>query len=153
MDTNTGLSALKATGAAGHPLGKNPGDVWHCSTASYHGAHFATFPTSLITPALKATCPEKVCTSCGLPWRRALQRHDHDRLLPTGPLQAACLCDTDSRPGVVLDPFMGSGTVALAAEQHRRDWVGIEINPIYAALTQQRLTEWRDKNATAGEAT
>lgn len=40
---------------------------------------------------------------------------------------------------VVLDPFMGSGTTALAALQTGRVFVGYEINPAYVALAQQRL--------------
>jgi len=39
----------------------------------------------------------------------------------------------------VLDPFMGSGTVAVVAEQHGRDWLGIELNPDFAALADERL--------------
>ena len=32
----------------------------------------------------------------------------------------------------MLDPFLGAGTTALAAEQLGRDWVGVEINPDFA---------------------
>jgi len=45
-----------------------------------------------------------------------------------------------SRPGdIVLDPFIGSGTVALVAIQHARHWLGIELNPEYIALAQKRI--------------
>lgn len=45
-----------------------------------------------------------------------------------------------SRPGdFVLDPFFGSGTVGLAAEQLGRSYVGIELNPEYVALAADRL--------------
>jgi DNA modification methylase len=40
---------------------------------------------------------------------------------------------------IVLDPFMGSGTTALACEQLGRKWVGCEINPEYKALQDERL--------------
>lgn len=40
---------------------------------------------------------------------------------------------------VVLDPFLGSGTVALAARNLRRHYIGIEINSEYVAIAQQRL--------------
>lgn len=43
IDLNQGLAGMKAGGRESHPLGKNPGDVWIIPTASYHGAHFATF--------------------------------------------------------------------------------------------------------------
>ncbi len=41
---------------------------------------------------------------------------------------------------VVLDPFMGSGTTALAALQTGRRFIGYEISPEYRALAQRRLT-------------
>ncbi len=40
---------------------------------------------------------------------------------------------------LVLDPFMGSGTTAVAAKQLGRDYVGIEIVPQYVAESQRRL--------------
>lgn len=45
-----------------------------------------------------------------------------------------------TRPGdFVLDPFFGSGTVGLAAQQLGRSYVGIELNPEYVALAADRL--------------
>jgi DNA modification methylase len=45
-----------------------------------------------------------------------------------------------SRPGdIVLDPFMGTGTVALVAIKYYRDYLGIEINPEYVRLAQERI--------------
>ncbi len=40
---------------------------------------------------------------------------------------------------VVLDPFLGSGTTALAAHNLKRRYIGIEINPEYVAIAHQRL--------------
>ncbi len=56
-DGDDGLRALKARGKVGHPLGKNPGDVWHSATAHYKGAHFATYPESLVRRIIRAGCP------------------------------------------------------------------------------------------------
>lgn len=47
----------------------------------------------------------------------------------------------DYRPGVVLDPFMGSGTTALVARNHGRHAVGIELNPEYADMIARRLQQ------------
>ena len=146
VDLNRGLAALKAAGREHHPLGKNPGDVWMQASGHYRGAHFATFPKELVRRPLLATCPEQVCAVCSLPWQRSLQRL-HERRLATGALRPACGCHVNgnavSQPGVVLDPFMGSGTVALAAEHYGRDWVGIELNPSYASLAECRIAKQR----------
>jgi DNA modification methylase len=143
VDLNQGLAAMKAAGRDTHPLGKNPGDVWTMPTANYRGAHFATFPLELIRRPLLATCPERVCVRCGAPWEHA-EREIDGRMLSIGGLQPACTCRADWRPGVVLDPFMGAGTVAVAAEAHGRDWLGIELNPAYAALAERRIARHRD---------
>jgi site-specific DNA-methyltransferase (adenine-specific) len=42
---------------------------------------------------------------------------------------------------VVLDPFMGSGTTAVAAVQHGRRYVGFEIDESYFQLAQKRVAE------------
>jgi hypothetical protein len=41
--------------------------------------------------------------------------------------------------GVVFDPFLGSGTVALAAENLNRNWLGCEISEHYADMARKRL--------------
>ncbi|MBU1001635.1 MAG: site-specific DNA-methyltransferase [Proteobacteria bacterium] len=41
--------------------------------------------------------------------------------------------------GVVLDPFMGSGTVGLVSAKLGRHYVGIELNPEYAAMATERI--------------
>jgi site-specific DNA-methyltransferase (adenine-specific) len=47
-----------------------------------------------------------------------------------------------TQPGdLVLDPFVGSGTTALAAVQLARNYVGIDVNPEYIALAQGRISE------------
>lgn len=44
--------------------------------------------------------------------------------------------------GVVLDPFMGAGTTGLAALKHGRRFVGIELNPEYAKMADDRIREY-----------
>jgi len=49
---------------------------------------------------------------------------------------------TSSNPGdIVLDPFLGSGTTAVAAKQLGRRWIGIEINPDYCKIAEDRLRQ------------
>lgn len=138
--SNRSLAELNDRGQVGHPLGKNPGDVWETGTAAFRGAHFATFPISLLERPLLGSCPEKVCAGCGKPWQREPMRKLGE-LAVRGELRKDCECDRGWRPGLVLDPFLGSGTVALAAIDHDRDWLGIELNPDYAALAQRRIDD------------
>lgn len=42
--------------------------------------------------------------------------------------------------GVVLDPFMGSGTTAVASARHGRRFIGYEINESYCAIARERVT-------------
>ncbi len=141
VDRNRGLDRMKRRGASSHPLGKSPGDVWTIATANYRGAHFATYPLPLAERAVLAGCPERVCRRCLTPWQRAKKRDrgGSERLLRTGALRPTCQCDSGWQPGLVLDPFLGAGTTAIAAGRHRRDWLGIELNPAYAAQAVERI--------------
>lgn len=134
-----GLAAMVREGRSGHPLGKNPGDVWQVGSASYRGGHFATFPPGLIRRPILATCPPRVCTQCARPWRRSTRRvvvkDGHSEPRPFVP----CGCGAPTRRGLVLDPFFGTGTVAAVAKEHGRDWLGIELNPAYKPLAETRL--------------
>lgn len=42
---------------------------------------------------------------------------------------------------LVLDPFMGSGSTAVAAKRLKRKYIGFEINPDYVAVAEKRLAE------------
>jgi adenine-specific DNA-methyltransferase len=55
------------------------------------------------------------------------------------------LIEAFSKPGeIVLDPFIGSGTTAVAAKHLGRRYIGIDIEPKYAAQAQERVrTEGR----------
>jgi site-specific DNA-methyltransferase (adenine-specific) len=157
--SNSGLQRFRPPGVPGHLLGKNPGDVWSLPSSHFKGAHFATFPEALVRRPILATCPLRVCTSCDTPWqrqpgktvvlgqRRPAGGDSHVRRYPSrwrvlhqpGPLAAGCKCEAATRPGFVLDPFFGTGTVGVVAEHLGRHWLGIELNPIYAELAWQRL--------------
>jgi site-specific DNA-methyltransferase (adenine-specific) len=142
-DDATGLSKMHAEGRTGHPLGKNPGDVWRLPAGNYRG-HHATFPVTLAERAIRAGCPETRCTVCRLPWRRPVSRvvvEGLGQVASRGALRARCGCDAPGEPGLVLDPFFGSGSTGVAAQQLRRDWLGIELNPMYAELAAKRLAD------------
>jgi len=119
------LGGLRA-GPGRHPLGKNPGDIMKVATRGFKGAHFATFPPELVRRPILAACPAVVCTACG-----------RGQKVGTGTLP--CDCKAPARRGIVADPFFGTGTVGLVAQELGRDWLGIELNPAYARLAEERL--------------
>lgn len=136
-DGDAGLTRLHAAGLRGHPLGKNIGDVWQLAVSRYRGAHFATFPTTLSDRLVLAGTPRMRCPACRAPWvqhliRTATEAHRQ-------PPRPTCGCQQRPEPGIVLDPFIGSGTTALSARRLGRDWLGIELNPEYIALATARL--------------
>lgn len=144
QDKNCGLAKLKAEGRVGNARGKNPGDVWTVATATDRLGHQATFPESLIERPILSTCPERICVQCDSAWTRqtrikTVQTNEGVRhIREVGELER-CDCFAPTRPGVVLDPFMGTGTTAVVAERLNRDWLGIELNPGFATLAEQRL--------------
>lgn len=67
-------------------------------------------------------------------------RHNHLAAFPPKLIEPCILAG--SRPGdLVLDPFSGSGTVAETANRLGRRWIGIELNPAFADLHEQRTVQ------------
>lgn len=46
---------------------------------------------------------------------------------------------------IILDPFMGSGTTALAAKMNKRKFIGIDISPEYCKMAEKRLSQFQAK--------
>ena len=63
-------------------------------------------------------------------------------------LVADALKDCSRRGGIVLDPFMGSGTTLIAAERTGRRACGIEIDPAYVDVAVRRWQSFTGKWAT-----
>ena len=64
------------------------------------------------------------------------ERHPTEK--PLGAMEL--LVDAFSKPGeIVLDPFVGSGTTAVAAKNLCRRYIGIDIEPVYAQQAQERV--------------
>lgn len=57
------------------------------------------------------------------------------------PVELAARCIGAGCPpdGMVLDPFIGSGTTAIAAHRLGRSCIGIELNPAYAEIARNRI--------------
>ena len=52
-----------------------------------------------------------------------------------------CGCGAGFESGVVLDPFMGSGTTAIVALALNRHFIGIELNPDYVQMARRRISQ------------
>lgn len=135
----------------------------------YSEAHFAVFPEKLVEPLIMAGTSEKgCCPRCGKPWERILEREGTNKSNEEGikkmeakgvPRQKANLyvtqkrgtsrtigwqpscgcCQIEPEPCVVLDPFIGSGTVGKVAKRLKRDWLGIDLG--YEKLSEKRIEQ------------
>lgn len=123
---------------------------------------------ALPTRLIKAMCPERVCTVCGVPSERITERTPSDRRLGgTAACEESaygsaggrgsgvryepdietigwtdCECSDDGthwRTGRVLDPFAGSGTTLVAAHNESRDAIGIDLDDRNVAMVEDRL--------------
>lgn len=146
-----------------NPEGRNKRCVWSISTKPCKDAHFATFPPELIETPIKAGCPEAVCAKCGTPrfpiYKNTMKQHSIGatsgaywktrnfkgdntvRNMSRKVGYTDCGCNAGWRAGIVLDPFIGSGTTAVTAQNLGRDFIGIELNPEYVQIAERRLAE------------
>jgi DNA modification methylase len=180
--------------------GANPGDVWSINPERNMGRHLAPFPAEIVSRAILLACPKSVCSACGRPRerivertmeldpsrpqaRRAMEIAEEAGLTPehiaavqaTGISDAgkalkvqsgtgrnatqvkrlaaeakkvlggyfreftfakrtttgwtSCECDAPQIPGVVLDPFAGTGTTLRVARQLGRSTFGVDLDP------------------------
>ena len=76
------------------------------------------------------------------------EREDHPTQKPLEIIERMVLASCPEG-GVVLDPFMGSGTTAEAAVRHGRRFVGFELNPDYFKIVERRVAEAQSGNGGA----
>jgi len=55
------------------------------------------------------------------------------------PAELAQRCIQSTTAKIVLDPFIGSGSTAIAAEGLKRNWIGIDISKDYCKLARERI--------------
>ena len=70
--------------------------------------------------------------------RQHAERVDHPTQKPLEIVERMVLASCPPG-GRVLDPFMGSGTTAVACARQRREFVGYEINASYCAIARERV--------------
>lgn len=132
-----------------HPMGRNRRSWWPISNEPGFDGHHAAFPTELVRPCVLAGTPEKGrCRKCDSPIIRLYGEEEENKQLTVG-WGRSCKCDTDDKtpwhldavPSTVLDPFCGSGTTGLVALRCGRNFVGIELNPEFAASARKRIAQ------------
>lgn len=153
-------------------LGRNKRSVWTIATKPFPDAHFATFPPDLVEPCIRAGTAAANCSECGAPWRRitsteyvkspkhgsgsvvgrkeASGQNNFDgagmprlnKQVTTLGFEPTCPHGAPPSSALVLDPFAGASTTGLVATQLGRDFVGVELNPEYVALGEERIRRW-----------
>ena len=118
---------------------------------------------------LAGTSKKGVCPECGKAWVKVVEKtwtkqeqspktkaqdiegnpmyrdgHHNDGLPHKGASkilywQPTCKCNKEPIPSVVLDPFIGSGTVAVVAKKLGRNYLGIELNKKYIEMANKRI--------------
>ena len=68
-----------------------------------------------------------------------LRANNHPTVKPIALMEYLCKLTKTPTGGVVLDPFMGSGTTGLACQNTGRDFIGIEKEPEYVKIAEARL--------------
>ena len=66
--------------------------------------------------------------------------NDHPAAFPVSLIERIVL-STNAK--IVLDPFMGSGTTAIAAINFKRNFVGIDISPEYCEMARKRIKQYQ----------
>ena len=173
----------ESTNSGGNPAGAPPLDWWEIPTTPYSGAHYAAFPPALLERPIKSMAPSKVCTVCGEPSRRIVDADVETKAAnaakrvgpvdgrsgefgdghkfphfdtPTYITTGWTDCGHDAwRPGVVLDPFGGSGTTLSVATGYGHHAIGIDLDPRNVDLARDRvgpmfldeftLDEWKNR--------
>lgn len=142
---------------------RNKRSIWKVSSEALDEEHFATYPQKLIEPIIKAGCPEEICSVCNAPVLKVYESkgggvgksmHNHEADKEKGNRctnkdakggsgyhrvedKIICRCNAEFHPGVVLDPFIGSGTTGIVARKLNRNFVGIDLK--YHGISNHRL--------------
>lgn len=70
----------------------------------------------------------------------ARSQHEHTAIYPEKLIEP-CVIAGCPPEGLILDPFMGTGTTAIVARKHSRKYIGFELNEKYIEIATQRLAQ------------
>jgi adenine-specific DNA-methyltransferase len=105
---------------SGNPKGKNPSDFW-----TFEGKGTLKENPIWEFPNVKSNHPEKTIHPCQFP----------------SELVERCVLALTEEGDLVLDPFLGSGTTAIAALKYDRRVIGIDRDSRYVQLARQRIAD------------
>lgn len=108
---------------SGNPLGKNPSDLWTILTKDWECELWNI-------PNVKSNHPEKTIHPCQFPIE----------------LVQRCILALTNKGDTVFDPFMGVGSVLIAAMLHDRRGLGFEVSDEYIAIAKKRINDYLDNN-------
>ena len=72
-----------------------------------------------------------------------LENNGHPTVKPIALMRYLVRLTKTPTGGVVLDPFMGSGTTGIACELEGREFIGIEREPEYVEIAEKRIAHYR----------
>ena len=87
----------------------------------------------------RLTFPSNFWDDISIPYWSMPENTDHPTQKPEK-LIAKLILASCPENGIVLDPFLGSGTTSVVAKKLRRNYVGIEINEEYCCWAEKRLS-------------
>jgi len=105
------------------------------SDGKYHNEGSGLQPHSGLEKSYETANKRSVWTVTTKPYEGA-----HFAVFPTDLIEP-CILAGAPVGGVVLDPFIGSGTTAQVAQSLGRQYLGCELNPEYAPLQKKRLAQ------------
>lgn len=86
----------------------------------------------------RLTHPSNLWTDLTIPFWSMPENTDHPTQKPEKLVAKVILAS--SNPGdVIFDPFLGSGTTSVVAKKLGRQYFGVELDEMYACLTEKRL--------------
>jgi len=113
---------------------------WDCDRPSTknasmggQGIHVEKMGTRFVNP--EGRNKRSVWTIPTRPFRGA-----HFAVMPEA-LVEPCILASSRPDDTILDPFTGSGTVAVVSLRHGRNYIGTELNPDYVNIARERITQ------------
>ncbi|PJA41217.1 site-specific DNA-methyltransferase [candidate division WWE3 bacterium CG_4_9_14_3_um_filter_34_6] len=106
---------------SGNPLGKNPSDFWTLIDEDWESKVWEI-------PNVKANHPEKTDHPCQFPVE----------------LVQRCILALTNEQDLVLDPFSGAGSTAIASLMHNRNFLGFELDKNYITISKERIEQLKE---------